>query len=93
MFDNTLMIVNNVLERLESPKNGLYSFSGYFHLFNDLSLYRSQNVLGWSKLFVPDQKIIHIMWQSQTFCARKKDDLEGEQKKSTQTFLDLEAIS
>ena len=29
-----------------------------------LSFYRSQNVLGWSKFFVPDQKFIYILWQS-----------------------------
>ena len=32
-----------------------------------LSFYRSQNVLGWSKFFVPDQKFIYILCQSQTF--------------------------
>ena len=32
----------------------------------NLSFYRSQNVLGWSKFFVPDQKFIYILWQSQT---------------------------
>ena len=42
-----------------------------------LSFYRSQNVLGWSKFFVPDQKFIYILWQSQTFCARQKDDLHS----------------
>ena len=42
-----------------------------------LSFYRSQNVLGWSKVFVPDQKFIYILWQSQTFCARQKDDLHS----------------
>ena len=44
---------------------------------NALSFYRSQNVLGWSKFFVPDQKFIYILWQSQTFCARQKDDLHS----------------
>ena len=34
-----------------------------------LSFYRSQNFLDWSKIFVPVQKFIHILWQSQTFCA------------------------
>ena len=42
-----------------------------------LSFYRSQNVLGWSKFFVPDQKFIYIFWQSQTFCARQKDNLHS----------------
>ena len=42
-----------------------------------LSFYRSQNVLGWSKFFVPDQKLIYILLQSQTFCARQKDDLHS----------------
>ena len=27
--------------------------------------------------FVPDQKFIYILWQSQTFCARQKDDLHS----------------
>jgi hypothetical protein len=26
---------------------------------------------------VPDQKSIYILWQSQTFCARLKDDLHS----------------
>ena len=39
--------------------------------------YRSQNILGLSKFFVPDQKFIYILWQSQTFCARQKDDLHS----------------
>ena len=42
-----------------------------------LSFYRSQNVLGWSKVFVLDQKFIYVLWQSQTFCARQKDDLHS----------------
>ena len=28
-------------------------------------------------VFVPDQKFIYILWQSQTFCARQKDDLHS----------------
>jgi hypothetical protein len=40
-----------------------------------LSFYRSPNVLGWSKFFVPHQIFIYILCQSQTFCARQKDDL------------------
>ena len=27
---------------------------------------------------MPDQKFIYILWQSQTFCARQKDDLHSE---------------
>jgi hypothetical protein len=42
-----------------------------------LSFYRSQNVLGWSKFFLLEQKIIYILCQSQTFCARQKDDLHS----------------
>ena len=41
------------------------------------ALYRSQNVLCRSKFFVSDQKFIYILCQSQTFCARKKDDLHS----------------
>jgi hypothetical protein len=26
---------------------------------------------------VPDQKFIYILWRSQTFCARQKDDLHS----------------
>ena len=44
---------------------------------NALSFYRSQNVLGWSKLFLPDQKSIYILCQSQRFFARQKDDLHS----------------
>ena len=46
------------------------------HVIYALSFYRSQNVLGWSKFFVPEQKFVYILWQSQTFCA-KKDDLHS----------------
>ena len=34
-----------------------------------------QNVLGWSQFLVPEQKFIYILWQSQTFSFRQKDDL------------------
>jgi hypothetical protein len=33
--------------------------------------------LGWSKFFVPDQRFIYILWQSQKFCARQKDGLHS----------------
>ena len=42
-----------------------------------LSFYRSQNILGWSKSSVPDQRFIYILWQSQKFCARQRDDLHS----------------
>ena len=42
-----------------------------------LSFYRSQNVLYWSKFLVLDQKFIYILWHSQTFCTRQKDDLQS----------------
>ena len=32
---------------------------------------------GCHKHFAPDQKCIYILWQSQTFCARLKDDLHS----------------
>ena len=44
---------------------------------NALSFYRFQNVLCRSKFFVPDQNFIYILWQSQTFCARQKEDLHS----------------
>ena len=44
---------------------------------NALSFYRSQNFLDGSKFFLSDQKFIYILWQSQTFCARQKDDLHS----------------
>ena len=44
---------------------------------NALSFYRSQNVLCWSKFFELVQKFIYILCQSQTFCARQKDDLHS----------------
>ena len=42
-----------------------------------MSIYRSQNVLGWSTIFVADKKFVYILWQSQTFCAGQKDDLHS----------------
>ena len=42
-----------------------------------MSFYRYQNVLCWSKFFEPAQKFIYILRQSQTFCARQKDDLHS----------------
>ena len=44
---------------------------------NALSLYRSQNVLCQTKFFVSDQKFVYILCQSQTFCARQKDDMHS----------------
>ena len=38
--------------------------------------YRFQNVLCQSKFFVSYQKFIYILCQSQTFCARTKNDLK-----------------
>ena len=42
-----------------------------------LSFFRSQRILGWSKLFVPVLKWIGILCKSQTFCARPKDDFHS----------------
>ena len=60
---------------------------GFPNRTNALSFYRSQNFLrqtknlftycGCHKHFAPDQKFIYILWQSQTFCARQKDDLHS----------------
>ena len=33
--------------------------------------------MGWFKFFVSDQKFIFILWQSQTFCSRQKDNLHS----------------
>ena len=46
-------------------------------IISALSFYKSQIFLFWSKFFVPDQKFIYILWQSQIFCARQKDDLHS----------------
>ena len=42
-----------------------------------LSFYRSQNVLSCSKFFVPHLKSIDILWQSQIFCDRQKNNLHS----------------
>ena len=42
-----------------------------------LSIYRSQNVLCRSKFWCQTKKFIYILWQSQKFCARPKDDLHS----------------
>ena len=39
------------------------------------SLYGSQKILGWSKFFVPYQRLIYILPQSQTCSPKPKDDL------------------
>ena len=57
---------------LSQPKK-LTAFSASYAL----SFYRSQNVLCLSKFFEPAQKFICILCQSQTFCARQKDDLHS----------------
>ena len=49
----------------------------YFETCSALSFYRSQNVLCWSKFFESAQKFIYILCQSQTFCARQKNDLHS----------------
>ena len=43
----------------------------------NLCLVLLQNFLDWSKFFEPEQKFTYILWQSQTFCARQKDDLHS----------------
>ena len=40
---------------------------GFYILTNELSFYKSQNVLGWSNFFLPDQNIFYILCQSQKF--------------------------
>ena len=64
-----LLITVNFYHQVITKK--IHSFT------NAQSFYRSQNVLDWSKFFVPDQNFIYILWQSQTFCARQKDDLHS----------------
>ena len=44
-------------------------------VFLCLVLLQVPKCFGLVQFFVPDQKFIHILWQSQTFCARQKDDL------------------
>ena len=42
--------------------------------FQKSFIYRSTNIMGWSKLFMPDQiLVIFILCQSQNNCARPKD--------------------
>ena len=56
----------------------VYSGFGHdqkWHITTALSFYGSQKILGWSKFFVPYQKLIYILRQSQTFSPRSKDDL------------------
>ena len=62
------------ISKLVVTKNRLFSL---YMQTNASSFYRSQNVLGWSKFFVPDQKFIYILCQSQTFCAEQKDNLHA----------------
>ena len=38
---------------------------------------KSVSVFTGPKFFVPDLKFIYILWQSQTFCARQKDDFQS----------------
>ena len=53
------------LSELPDPEsdNG-ESYVQFISYSNALSFYRSQNALGWSKFFVPDQKFIYVLWQS-----------------------------
>ena len=55
---------------LDLKSSGLPVLIGTKHCSNALSFFRS-------KFFVPDQKFIYILWQSQTFCAQQKDDLHS----------------
>ena len=73
--DNRVMWCH--LDYFRTIMNVLFSQKSKKQQSNALSFYRSQNVLGWSKFFVPDQKFIYILWQSQIFCARQKDDLHS----------------
>ena len=66
-----------IYDRNELINQAFKVIGEYILLLMPLSFYRSQNVLYCSKFFVPDQKCIYILWQSQTFCARQKDDLHS----------------
>ena len=74
------ILKNNNLKSMDHPKcqhrctNSWYKMNTYMFtrylsvvLSYALSFNRFQNVLGWSQFFVPDQKFIYILWQSQTF--------------------------
>ena len=65
-FTDFFSLFHNSTHKMESTK-GPKTFA--------LSFYRSQNILGWYKLFLPDQILIFILCQSQIFCPRLKDDI------------------
>ena len=54
---------------------------------NASSFYRSQNIFGWSKIFVLYQKLIYILCLFQTFCARLKDHFHLINSMYVQNFL------
>ena len=72
LITNVIILVHHI-----QPLKIKFVYKKTKNRINALSFYRSQNVLCQSKFFVSDQKFIYILCQSQTFCARQKDDLQS----------------
>ena len=75
--DGAVLKMFAILSKYPTLLGSFFMFMGKKVQNNALSFYMSQNVLCQSKFFVTDQKFIYILWQSQTFCARQKDDLKS----------------
>ena len=69
-----MTVLLSLIEQEAATPEKLQVSKRYFYA---LSFYRSQNVLCKFKFFVSDQKFIYVLCQSQTFCARQKDDLHS----------------
>ena len=72
-----LYIPKDQLEKRNDPYSILTKVDKIPTITYALSFYRSHNVLCRSKFFVSDQKFIYILWQTQTFWVRLKDDLQS----------------
>ena len=63
-FNDIFLIYNKMIGLTSSCRKSIHTFA--------LSFYSSQNVLGWSKFFAPDQKFIYVLWQSKHFVPDNK---------------------
>ena len=69
-FTYLLLYFHKVIE-FDNIYAGVLLFIGKYMIYV-LVLLQVQNVLGWSKCFVPDQKFIYILWQSKRWFAFSK---------------------
>ena len=75
-FERDAQAAMKFMQSIGHDKFSILGWSGIY-ICLVLPFTGSKMFSNWSKFFVPNQKCIYILWQSQTFCARQKDDLHS----------------